>query len=316
LLAVSVTGPVNPLIGVTVTVKAAVPPREIVCEEGAADTAKSVTVKFACDVAVPPGVVTAIGPVVAPAGTVNESCVSEATEKETEVPLSVTPVAPVKPVPVTVTDVPAVPLAGENDEMVGGTATMKDVPDEPVPFGVVTAIGPLVAPLGTVKVSCVSELTVKAVGAPLSVTAVAPVKFAPVTMTDVPTVPLVGENDEITGDGGVTMKADDDVAVPPGVVTAIGPLVAPLGTVAMMRVSDETVNADAGVPAKDTDVAPLRPVPEIVTLVPTGPLDGLKDEIVGTGGGPGGGIGSGVAVAPLFGAGPRPKYLYSPASRP
>src|SRR5579859_2513636 len=40
--------------------------------------------------------------------------------------------------------------------------------------------------------------------------------------------------------GGATVKLDELVAVPLGVVTAIGPVVAPLGTCAVMSVSELT----------------------------------------------------------------------------
>ena len=79
------------------------PPRAIVCDEGDADTAKSgaaVTVKLLDEVAVPPGVVTAIGPVVAPLGTVAVICESDPTVNDPAwVPLKPTADAPVKPLP-------------------------------------------------------------------------------------------------------------------------------------------------------------------------------------------------------------------------
>jgi len=54
-------------------------------------------------VAVPPGVVTLSGPVVAPAGTVAWIAVSEVTAKLAPRPLNATAVAPVKLVPLIVT---------------------------------------------------------------------------------------------------------------------------------------------------------------------------------------------------------------------
>jgi hypothetical protein len=56
-----------------------------------------------------------------------------------------------------------------------------------LPFGVVTEIFPLVAPLGTVAVIWVALITVKEAEVPLKATAVAPVRFVPVIVTDVPT---------------------------------------------------------------------------------------------------------------------------------
>jgi hypothetical protein len=55
----------------------------------------------------------------------------------------------------------------------------------------------------------------------------------------------------------------------------IGPLVAPAGTVAVICVSEFTVKVPP-VPLNMTAVAPVNPLPLIVTDVPTGPLEGLK----------------------------------------
>jgi hypothetical protein len=115
----------------------------------------------------------------------------------------------------------------------------------PVPFGVVTATLPVVAPAGTVALMLVPELTVNVVAAvPLNFTLVAPVKFVPVIETFVPTGPLVGVN-ELTVGGlpppPVTVNELALVPVPFGVVTEIGPVVAPVGTVALMLVSELTV---------------------------------------------------------------------------
>jgi hypothetical protein len=69
---------------------------------------------------------------------------------------------------------------------------------------------------------------------PLNLTAVAPVRFVPVTTTLVPTGPLEGLKLEIVGAATVSVKLEALVAVPPGVVTEIVPVVAPLGTVAVI----------------------------------------------------------------------------------
>jgi hypothetical protein len=65
----------------------------------------------------------------------------------------------------------------------------------------------------------------------LNVTAVAPMKFVPLIVTLVPTGPLVGVKPVIVG-AVTTVNALALVAVPPGVVTLSGPVVAPAGTVA------------------------------------------------------------------------------------
>lgn len=158
-----------------------------------------------------------------------------------------------------------------------------------VPAGVVTVMGPVAAPLGTVARIDVSEATENvAAVTPLNVTLLAPVKCVPVIDTLVPTGPLVGVNDEIVGAAGgvvVTVKAFVLVPVPPLVVTAIEPVVAPLGTVALIAVSEATENVVAITPLKVILLAPVKPVPTIDTLVPTAPLVGVNDEIVGAVGG-------------------------------
>jgi hypothetical protein len=65
----------------------------------------------------------------------------------------------------------------------------------------------------------------------LNVTAVAPVKFVPLMVTVVATGPLVGVK-LVTVGAGTTVKLLALVAVPPGVVTLTGPVVAAAGTVA------------------------------------------------------------------------------------
>jgi hypothetical protein len=106
-----------------------------------------------------------------------------------------------------------------------------------VPVGVVMLIEPLVAPFGTTAVISEPEVAVKEAAVPLNVTAVAPVRFEPLIVTAVPGDPLAGENELSVGAKSVvlvTLKLAELVAVPPGVVTLIGPLVAPLGTVAVI----------------------------------------------------------------------------------
>jgi hypothetical protein len=155
------------------------------------------------------------------------------TVKAAVAPLKSTPVAPVKPLPETVTLVPTGPLDGLKPLIDGGTITVKLVLLVPVPFGPLTSIEPVVAPTGTVAVTWLSLLTVKVAVAPLKSTPVAPVKPLPETVTLVPTGPLDGLNPLITG-GTVTVKLLPLVPVPFALVTSIGPLVAPTGTVAVI----------------------------------------------------------------------------------
>src|SRR5438067_1988342 len=83
--------------------------------------------------------------------------------------------------------------------MVGGFVTVKALLLVAVPSGVVTLTGPVVAPAGTAAEICVAEFTVKVAVVPLNFTEVAPVKFVPLIVTLVPTVPLVGEKLVIVG---------------------------------------------------------------------------------------------------------------------
>ena len=70
----------------------------------------------------------------------------------------------------------------------------------PVPFGVVTEIVPVLAPVGTVAVICVALSTENTDAATLlNLTAVAPVKSVPVIVIELPGNPLVGVKEEITG---------------------------------------------------------------------------------------------------------------------
>jgi hypothetical protein len=108
------------------------------------------TVKLLALVAMPPAVVTLIGPVVALAGTVAVICVLESTWKTDATPLNFTAETPVKAVPVIVTASPTFPLPGVKPVMLG--LTVKFPVPITVPAGVVTPILPVVAPAGTVAV--------------------------------------------------------------------------------------------------------------------------------------------------------------------
>ena len=164
---------------------------------------------------------------------------------------------------------------------------MKSVALVPVPFGFVAVIGPVVASGGTVAVIWVELFTVNEADVPLNATDVVPVRFVPVMVTPVPTDPLVGLNETIVGDpAAVTVKFVALDAVPPGVVTLILPVIAPLGTTAVICVAELTAKLVAEVFLNFTSVAPERFVPVMTTEVPTGPLIGTNDVIVGAGGVP------------------------------
>jgi hypothetical protein len=170
--------------------------------------------KLVADRTVPAGVVTLILPVVVPLATVAAICVELFTVKlAAAVELNFTAVAPVKFVPVIVTEIPATPLVGLKLVMVGASSTVKFVADPAVPPGVITVIFPLAVPAATVAVIWVALSTEKLAAAlPLNVTAVAPVRFAPVITTTAPDTPDAGAKLEIAGvagGGGVLFEAAD-----------------------------------------------------------------------------------------------------------
>lgn len=109
-----------------------------------------------------------------------------------------------------------------------------------VPPGVMIVILPVVAPTGTVAKMTVVLLTVKDAAFPLKDTAVAPVKFIPVSSTSFPTRPLSGVKLLRIG-AGITVKFVELLTVPSGVVIAILPVVAPTGTVTVILVELTTV---------------------------------------------------------------------------
>lgn len=149
----------------------------------------------------------------------------------------------------------------------------------PVPPGVVTAIFPL-DDAGAIAMISVSKTGgVKFAMTPLKVTLVAPVKWLPEIVTGVNAAPVVGRNEVMLG-GRMTVKSLLLRPVPPGVVMPILPAVAPAGTVASISVSETKVNT-APAPLKVTAVAPVKPVPLMVTGVPTGPLAGLNEVMLG-----------------------------------
>jgi hypothetical protein len=79
----------------------------------------------------------------------------------------------------------------------------------------------------------------------------------------------------------VTVKTPELVAVPPGVVIAIFPVFAPVGTLAVTWVSEFTVKVVALTPPKVTFVVSVRLTLVIIAGVPTLPLGGVKLRICG-----------------------------------
>jgi hypothetical protein len=130
----------------------------------------------------------------------------------------------------------------------------------------------------------VALMTVKFLAAvPPKLTAVVPVKFAPVMVITCPVFPDVGVNEVIVGGSIVPIKVKPAlVPVPFPVVTLILP-VAPEPTTAVMEVALTTVNELAATPPKLTPVAPVKFVPVKVTVCPVLADVGLKELIAGGG---------------------------------
>jgi hypothetical protein len=160
-----------------------------------------INVKLLEELAVPPGVVIDITPVV-PLATTAVMLVALTTVKEVAaVPPKLTAVAPVKSVPVMVTVAPLAADDGVNELMLGAGIKVKLLEELAVPPGVVIDITPVV-PLATTAVMLVALTTVNEVAAvPPKLTAVAPVKSVPVMVTVAPTPADDGVNELMLGAG-------------------------------------------------------------------------------------------------------------------
>ena len=101
--------------------------------------------------------------------------------------------------------------------------------------------------------------------------------MVPVTLTLLPTVPMVGEKLVIVGVvDAATVNGELLSPDPDGVVTPIGPVVAPDGTCTTSCVAEADITV-AAAPLNVTVFCAsvlLKPEPAIVTMVPAGPCDG------------------------------------------
>jgi hypothetical protein len=151
-------------------------------------------------------------------------------------------------------------------------AVVTETRPEPVPVGTVADIDVLLDELIAPRLILNLRSFLLGVGS----------KLVPLTVTAVPGVPTVGVKPLTVGkpfvEGDVTMNElalDDD---PDGALIPIGPVVAPEGTTATSCVGAAETTV-AGVPLNVTvfwlGVA-LKPVPKIVTEVPTSPLPGVN----------------------------------------
>lgn len=151
----------------------------------------------------------------------------------------------------------------------------------------VTEIFPVVAPTGTVVVMLVVVLALTLAAVPLNLTVLfagVVLKSVPVIVTVFPTGPLKGVKLMMVGGGTiVTVKSATLVAVLPTTVTVIFPVVAPEGTDVVMLVAVLAITP-AVVPLNLTVLLAgtvLKFVPVMVTVLPIGPLDGVKLVMVG-----------------------------------
>jgi hypothetical protein len=236
------------------------------------------------------------GPV-EPAGLVVLIEVSLLTVREVaSTPPNSTAVAPVKPVPVTVTEVfpPRGPAEGVTLLTAGTESYVNssegDVAE--VPPAVVTTIstGPA-EPAGLVAVKevvLVFVMVTEAAGVVPKSTVVPGVKPVPVTVTDVP--PASGPADGLTavtvGTPSYLKRSAFLVAeVPPDVVTVTSTTPVPAGLVTIRRLPLTRLTPVAGVEPKSTTELDVKLLPLIVTWEPpdSGPSVGLIEETVGIG---------------------------------
>jgi hypothetical protein len=249
-----------------------------------------VTVKFTplLTLGMPPTVtLSPVSPAAAPLGTETMMLVSLQLVGVAAIPPIVTVLAPcVVPnsVPVIVTSVPTGPEEGFRLETPGVTVMLRPLLAIP-PTVTTTVAGPAALTFGTGTAMLEGPQVIGAACVPLKVTVLEPCvvpKFAPLIVTTYPTREEVGFKNVMIGGGGVTVKATGLVAIPL-TVTMTFPVVAPVGTGAVMLVELQIV----GVAATPLNVTVLVPcdepkfVPPIVTEAPTGPEVGLKEAMLG-----------------------------------
>lgn len=214
----------------------------------------------------------------------------------TPAPDIVTADAPVRLVPISVTGtvVPRAPEVGAIEVSVGPCTVNAPVKVLVPPFGVVAAtflaesVAVAVMTQFALMVVALVPVTVQVTPVPDMVTAVAPCRSVPVSVTGtvVPRTPVVGLIEASVGP--VTVNGTV-LLVPPGpvTVTVLAPSVAPavIVKVAVTEVSLATLMALAVTPVPEmvTPVVPARPLPVRVTvsLVPLAPVLGAIEVSTG-----------------------------------
>jgi hypothetical protein len=218
------------------------------------------------------------------AGTVNFSVVGFTTVTVARTPLIFAVTGAMKLFPVTVITAPAAPESDDND-VICGTSSRFDALVA-VPFGVTTetfAVGVFAGSAGT-SISSSPTTVNPTPGAPIDTaptrTVVAPVNVFPWIASASPPDSDGGSRLVIRGvtPNTPTLSAD----APPPTSTSIFPFDAPAGTVPFTCVGETTLNDDALTPLNFTSAVPEKPVPLIVTCVPTGPDSGANVDNVGS----------------------------------
>jgi hypothetical protein len=245
------------------------------------------TTKLFVLVTVTPLTVTEIFPEVAPDGTLAVMLLVVEAVTTAVVLLNLTTLSPgvvLKFAPEIMTLAPIAPLAGLKPEMDGDGKTVKLEELTMVTPLVVTEIVPEVAPKGTEVVIVVEEEEVTLAVVPLNNTVGEVVKLVPEIVTIAPTAPLAGVKPVIVG-GGNTVKLEPLLTVTPFTVNEIKPVDAPTGTDVVMLLEVDAVTI-AFTPPKVTallDGVVLKLFPEIITVAPTAPAEGLNPEMDGEG---------------------------------
>src|SRR5579864_1127062 len=235
----------------------------------------------------PPAVTTTL-PLAAPLGTVAVMLVSDHPEVEAVCPFKVTvPGVPVKWLPLIVMAAPGSPLEGVRLLMTGGMATVKLTPLLDTPPAAVTKTLPVLAPVGTTAVILVALQFMMVVAWVLpNVTNPLPCdgpKLEPAMTTDDPTAPAFGVRLLMLG-AAVTVKLTPELATPPAAVITTLPVVAPVGTVAVMLVALQLVMVVAWVLPNVTNPLPCEGPkfdPAITIDEPTAPAFGVRLLILG-----------------------------------
>lgn len=133
-------------------------------------------------------------------------------------------------------DEPTAPVLGVKLLMLGAAVTVNATPLLCTPPAAVTTTLPVIAPVGTVAVMLVALQAVTVAAVPLNVTLPLPCdgpKFEPAITIDEPTAPVLGVRLLMLG-AGVTVKLTPLLCTKPAAVTTTLPVVAPVGTVAVM----------------------------------------------------------------------------------